>query len=100
MAAIGPKNLFGGFKALGVEVFHVERPEDATEILEKVSRTKEYAIIFLMERFAASMQDIVDRISSQVSPSLVILPGTGERLGHGVDRISALVRKAAGQDIL
>lgn len=99
IAAVGPSNLFGGFQALGIEVFHADASEKATEILERISRSKDYSIIFLMEKLAVSMKDIIDRISRQISPTLVIVPGTGESLGHGVDRISALVRKAAGQDM-
>jgi vacuolar-type H+-ATPase subunit F/Vma7 len=100
LAAIGPANLFGGFQALGVDIFHADASEAATEILEKISRTKEYSVIFLLEKLAASMKDIVEKTSMQATPALVILPGTGEKAGHGVDRINALVRKATGQEII
>ena len=99
IAVIGPDNLFGGFKTLGIEIFSTTMPDEAKEILEKISRTKEYGIIFLLESLAIGIKDIIERISRQTSPSLVILPGTGECVGCGVNRIRDLVRKASGQDI-
>ncbi|MFH1709977.1 MAG: V-type ATP synthase subunit F [bacterium] len=100
IAAIGPDNLFGGFRALGVDVLPTNKANEAREMLEKISRTREYEIIFILENLAVNIKDVIEKISRQTSPSLVVLPGTTGTVGHGVSRINEFVRKASGQDII
>lgn len=100
IAAVGPDNLFGAFRALGVDVLPTSKAGEAKEILEKAVMTREYEIIFILESLALNIKDIIEKISRRTSPCLVILPGTTETVGHGVSRIKELVRKASGQDII
>ena len=100
IAVIGPEMLFGGFAALGVVVMHADTSDEAKVLLSKIVKEKEYSIIYILEKFAIDVQDLIEEISKQSSPTLVVLPGVGEEIGFGVNRIRDLVQKASGQNII
>ena len=99
IAAIGPDNLFGGFKVLGVDVFPADEPGEAGQFLSLIVKEKKHDIIFLFESCAVGLGDQIDSIHKQTSPCLVVLPALGAGVGGGVDRIRELVKKATGQDL-
>ena len=84
---------------LGVEVFPAASADEARDMLDRISRNDDFASIFIIEDLAVGSKDIVDRISKQVLPSLVIVPGKGKGAGSGVTRMQQLVRRASGQDV-
>lgn len=57
LAVIGEKQIVTAFKAVGLETFFADKAEDATDILRELVKSGDYAVVFITENIAASMDD-------------------------------------------
>lgn len=109
IAIIGPKQLIGGFKALGVHAFVAEDGDTAMETIkalrakskadgaEKVS----YAVIILLERIARHIpEDELAKLSTGPLPAIITLPDIEVSKGAGAAKLKRLAERAVGSDIL
>lgn len=110
MAIVGPKEAIQGFGAVGVDAIDAN---GAKEVVEKLFELKKktqtingeekplYAVIFVFEEVipAISREDYA-RLTAHALPALISLPGVSGSTGFGVKRLSALVERAVGQNIL
>lgn len=100
IAVMGERDAILGFKALGVNVFPVKNTHEAEATLRKLA-IEDYAAIFISERYA---QDLTLQISeiektTELYPSIVIIPGPGGSQGLGLNKIKDMVEKALGMAI-
>ncbi len=109
IAIVGPKDAILGFKALGLETHSALDKEQALETLKSLKKKtlggKEdkpmYAIIFILEDLAAQLpEDEYKKLSASTLPAIVTIPGPKGSTGFGLKRISKIVEKAVGSDIL
>lgn len=98
IAAVGPASSVEGFKALGVEVFEVERPTEAQAVWNSLDPDL-YAVIFVTEDILEALADQVEAYGRRAFPVVTPIPPVSGSGGAGVDRLRALVEKAVGADM-
>ncbi len=98
IAVIGDKDLILAFKAIGMHTFEANRAEQAEALIKKLA--KEYAVIFLTENLAASLDELLQRYKSRTYPAIIPIPSSDGSSGYGIGGVSRDVEKAVGTDIL
>lgn len=98
IAAFGEKDIMLIFKAIGADVFPVFDLEEAGSNLKKIAR-EDYAIIFITETIAVKLDHIIRQYSDKVRPSIVVIPGLGERNNYAVETLRQAIIKAVGTDV-
>ena len=98
IAALGEKDIMLIFKAIGADVFPVFDLEEAGSNLKKIAR-EDYAIIFITETIAIQLDPIIRQYSDKVKPSIVVIPGLGERNNYAVEALRRAIIKAVGTDV-
>lgn len=99
VAIVGKKDVYLGFKALGVTVRDARTPQAAeAAVLDLVSQG--FSIIFLSESLAQELSALLDMFSKQSTPAIVMIPDNMGSLGIARERIRKLVERAVGIDIL
>ncbi len=110
IAIIGPKEAVAGFALLGVDVVAAVTIEEALPALFqlKKSMTKDggkernvYGVIFVAEDlFAQISPDDEKKLSKGALPAIIPLPSHRGSNGVGIDRLSRIVERAIGSNIL
>ncbi|MEO0234520.1 MAG: V-type ATP synthase subunit F [candidate division WOR-3 bacterium] len=99
IGAIGENDVMLIFKAIGVDVFPVEKTEEASEILNKLVKSG-YGIIFITESLAKSLDNQIKKYLSLPLPSIVVLPGLKERNDYAIELLRKSIIKAVGVDVM
>jgi V/A-type H+-transporting ATPase subunit F len=100
IAVLGDRDSVMGFKVLGLDTFPAETPEEARPILHKLAKEKNYAVIYLTEQLAASLEAEVAHYKDDLTPAIILIPGKEGSLGIGMKNVSRAVERAIGADIL
>ncbi|MGQ9477392.1 MAG: V-type ATP synthase subunit F [Candidatus Bipolaricaulia bacterium] len=96
---VGPKDIYLGFKSLGLRVMDARTPKEAEEAVLALVEWGA-AIIFVAEGLAQGLMPLIERFSREPSPAIVMIPDHRGSLGLARERIRRLVEKAVGIDIL
>jgi len=101
--AIGPRELFSGLAAFGVDVRHATSKQDALEILSSVRKEQEtnpYAIIFISETIITSMneEEYAQALGEEL-PVVLTVPDLSSSEDAGLAKLSALTKRAIGTDL-
>ena len=99
VAVLGDKDSVLGFKALGLDAFAAENVEEARRSLHALAK-KDYAVIYLTERYAAGMESDIERYKDALTPAIILIPGKEGSLGIGMSNVKRAVERAVGADIL
>ncbi len=99
VAVVGDKTSVLGFKALGVDTYPLEKPEDGRDVWPQI-REQNYAVIFITEPVYKVMEDLFEEIFEQITPAITIIPATTGVTGLGMERIRKTIERAVGADIL
>lgn len=99
IAVMGDKDSIYGFAALGLEIYPVEQPDTAVEILREIA-DKDYAVIYITEAVAESISEEIDKYRDRVTPAIIPIPGIKGNTGMGLYNLKRTVEKAVGSDIL
>ena len=84
-------------------VFEAENTADAKEALLRLAEDEEYAIIFIVDRYARELEEEINKYSGRKTPAITVLPDALSREGElsfGMMRIKRNVERAVGADIL
>ena len=100
IAIIGDRESVLGFMALGFSVFEAENAAAAGETLHRLADTGEYAVIFLVENYAADLTNDLARYKNTPLPAVTVIPGKAGTTGYGMAAIKSAVERAVGADIL
>ncbi len=98
IAVLGDRDSVLGFKALGLDTFPVEDTEEARRTLHKLAKD-EYAIVYVTEQLAVTLQADIDRYKTAVTPAVILIPGKTGSLGLGAKALQSAVERAVGADI-
>ena len=98
IAVLGDRDSVLGFKALGLDTFPVEETEEARHTLHQLAK-QEYAIIYVTEQLAATLQADINRYKTAVTPAVILIPGKSGSLGLGAQALQSAVERAVGADI-
>lgn len=102
IAILGKKEEILAFKGLGMETLFSDTAEQAEEILLSLrsERNANYAIIFISEdMFQDISPEVMDKLSGEVLPAIVPIPGLKGSTGFGEMRMRKFVEQAVGSDI-
>lgn len=102
IAAMGDKDSIYGFASLGLRIFPFEDCDDINEAAHTLRKLSEndYAVIYITEKLASSLETEINRLSSKPLPAIVLIPGVRGNTGLGLANVSKSVEKAVGSDIL
>lgn len=99
VGVVGPKDIYLGFKSLGLLVMDARTPREAEEAIQALA-SEGAAIIFVAEGLAQGLRPLIERFSREPSPAIVMIPDHRGSLGLARERLRRLVEKAVGIDIL
>lgn len=98
IAVLGDKESILGFKAVGVDVYPIEKNKNVGDTLKMLARS--YGIIFVTEDIAEKEEHIINRYKAKPYPAVIPIPNAGGATGYAMKNISKDVEKAIGSDIL
>ena len=96
---IGDRESILGFKAVGLDVFPIDDPEEAKKTLKRIAK-EDFAIIYITEQLYQFMMDEVDEYTDSRLPAIIPIPGKDGTLGIGMTSVKKSVERAVGADIL
>ena len=99
IGVIGDRESILGFKAVGLDVFPVDDPDEARKILKRIAK-EDFAIIYITEQVYQFMMDEVDEYTDSRLPAIIPSPGKDGTLGIGMTSVKKSVERAVGADIL
>ncbi|EJP6470899.1 V-type ATP synthase subunit F [Clostridium sp. FAM 1755] len=99
IGVVGDKDSILAFKALGVDVYPVNEPDEARITINKMAAEK-YAIIFVTEQIAKDLEETIERYNRELIPAVILIPSNQGSLNIGMQRINDNVEKAVGVNIL
>ncbi|MDD5921676.1 MAG: V-type ATP synthase subunit F [Eubacteriales bacterium] len=99
IGVIGENGSVGCFRAVGLEVFPCEDPQEAAKILRKLAEDG-YAILYITEPLAKQIPEAIDRYKDLPLPAVITIPDRHGSSGAGMRSVSQAVERAVGADIL
>ena len=99
IGVIGDRESVLGFKAVGLDVFPTDDPEEAKKTLKRIAK-EDFAIIYITEQLYQYMMDEVDEYTDSRLPAIIPIPGKDGTLGIGMTSVKKSVERAVGADIL
>ena len=99
IGVIGDRESILGFKAVGLDVFPIDDPEEANKTLKMIAK-EDFAIIYITEQIYQYMMDLVDEYVDSRLPAIIPIPGKDGTLGIGMTSVKKSVERAVGADIL
>ena len=99
IAVVGDRQSIAGFASLGLSTFEADGREDAALLIAKLA-DHDFAVIYLTEKIAAEVPDLLERYRSVSKPALIPIPGVNGNTGEGMAAVHRSVEKAVGSDIL
>lgn len=100
IAVIGDSESVTAFLAIGAAVHKVGDEYQAADVLRKLAKTDEYAVILVTENYAAKMDALMQKLKEQPYPAVLSIPGATGSNGFGMSGVKRDVEKAVGVDIL
>lgn len=99
IGVIGDRESILGFKAVGLNVFPTDDPEEAKKILKRIAK-EDFAIIYITEQIYQHLLAEVDAYTDSRLPAVIPIPGKDGTLGIGMTSVKKSVERAVGADIL
>jgi V/A-type H+-transporting ATPase subunit F len=110
IAIIGTREAVAGFSLLGVDVVPVTSPVEAIEQLFRLKRAQHeergvsrntYGIVFIIEDLLSSLSpDDERKLGRGALPAIIPLPSSQGSTGYGLERLTRIVERAIGSNIL
>jgi V/A-type H+-transporting ATPase subunit F len=97
---IGERDSVLGFMAIGFAVHEAPDSAAAREILHRLAKDEDYAIIFIVENYAGDLEEDMARYKDVPLPAVITIPGRAGSTGYGMNAIKSAVERAVGADIL
>ena len=99
IAVIGDKESIYGFAALGLDTYFTTHSEDDAALFKRLCQSQNYGIIYITEAAAAELEREIEKVKSQPSPAVILIPGVSGNTGEGLRAVKSSVEKAVGSDI-
>ena len=99
IGVIGDKESVLGFRAVGLEVFPCDDPDEARHTLRRIAK-EDFAIIYITEKLYETLVDVADEYVDSRLPSIIPIPGKDGNTGIGMRSVKQSVERAVGADIL
>ena len=99
VAVMGDQDSIYGYKTLGLSVFPETDKEEAIKKLKSLADGG-YAVIFITEKPADQIQEVIDHYRNMMLPAIILIPGVSGNTGKGMNAVKKSVEQAVGSDIL
>ena len=99
IAVIGDKESVYGFAALGLDTYFSAGEEEDIALFRRLCQSQNYGIIYVTEATAAVLEREIEKVKTQPSPAVILIPGVSGNTGEGLRAVKASVEKAVGSDI-
>ncbi|MBN1151244.1 V-type ATP synthase subunit F [candidate division WOR-3 bacterium] len=99
MAIIGREDQILPFSAIGIEIFPVEKAEQANKLLLSLAE-KKYALVMITEDFALDVLSTRMKFASEAIPAIIAVPGSEGVTGSTLHQLRETLKHAVGADIL
>jgi vacuolar-type H+-ATPase subunit F/Vma7 len=101
LQVIGDANTVSGFSIAGVQGHVATTDEQAFEVLERLSKDEDLALIIITKRLTQSeeMKDLIDYISQNTVISIVEIPDSKNDVTGKEESIDRLIKRAVGFNI-
>jgi len=99
IAVIGDRDSIYGFASIGFSIFPVTDKEEGIKTFKSLCKG-EYAVIYVTEAFAAELEEEIEKVSGNLYPAVILIPGVYGNTGKGIMSVRKSVEKAVGSDIL
>ena len=99
IGVVGDRESVLGFKAVGLEVFPCDLPEEAEKFISGIAK-EDFAIIYVTEQLYQGIGDVVARYAEDKLPAIIPIPSKEGTLGLGIEGVKKSVERAVGADIL
>lgn len=99
IAAVGDIGSVYGFASLGLDVYSVTECEKAAKLIRRLA-SKDTAIIFLTERLATQIPEVLEEYREAPIPALIPIPGVYGNNGMGMRAVRNAMIQAVGSDVL
>ena len=96
---IGDRDSVLGFGALGVTVRTPSAQSDEIREVIREAINKEVAILFITERLAQEVPDMIKDLSQRALPSVVMIPDACGSKGMGLRKLNEIIVRAIGSAI-
>lgn len=98
MAILGEGDSVLAFKACGIDAYYASEREEAKDLLRKLA--KQYTIIFITEKLAGQMDDLLKKFNQSAYPIILPVPSGSTSDGYARAKLKERMEKALGVDIL
>lgn len=98
-AVIGDRDSIYGFASIGLNIFPVSGYEEGLKTFKSLCKG-EYAVIYITESLAAELEEEIEKVSENLTPAVILIPGIYGNTGRGLAQVRKSVEKAVGSDIL
>ncbi len=99
IGVIGDRESILGFKAVGLQVFPCDEPEEARKVLKEIAK-EDFAIIYVTEQLYQYMSEETEEYKDSRLPAIIPIPSKDGSLGIGMESVKKSVERAVGADIL
>jgi len=99
IAVVGPEEVYGGFRALGVIVRDAHTGAEAERALDELA-SGGAAVIFLAEPLYQERPQLLERFRREFPPIISVLPDHRGGTGATREHVRRLIERAVGVDIL
>lgn len=99
VAVMGDQDSIYGYKTLGLSVFPETDKEEAIKKLKSLADGG-YAVIFITEKLADQILEVIDHYRNMMLPAIILIPGVSGNTGKGMNAVKKSVEQAVGSDIL
>ena len=99
IAVMGDIDSIYGFGAVGFDTFPLTEPQEAAKKLKELADGG-YAIVYMTEALADSLEDIIDHYREVLLPAIILIPGISGNTGKGIQAVKKSVEQAVGSDII
>jgi V/A-type H+-transporting ATPase subunit F len=100
LAVVGEKATVVAFEGIGIEAFPVASAAEARTTITGLVRKKEHAVIFVTEDIGKDILDVIAESAREYAPSIVLVPSSTGSQQIGLKKLSGVLRRALGTDIL
>ena len=102
IAVLGDRESVMGFRALGLDVFPVEK-EEAKAVFSGLTKGEQgppYAIIYVTEELSLALKTEIRALKDELIPAVIPIPSKDGTLGLGMEALNSAVERAVGANIL
>ncbi|SJZ37239.1 V/A-type H+-transporting ATPase subunit F [Pilibacter termitis] len=99
IAVIGDKDSILPFRLFDFDVYYETKEEKVRKLIRELQE-KNVSIIFITESVAIGVSDVIEKLETEMTPAILLIPNIQGSQGIGLAKIQENVERAVGQNIL